>query len=395
MEKIRNLSLRKTIIFYLILELTAVFFLSALVQRTADEVQSGIWLKYMGEEEYRNIEKEVMREYGLFVELPRIGQGILSPIDNWVVEFCDVINTWTPLFLTVTGSIVVVFLFYRNKIRKPLELLEKSSSFIGQNQLDFSVSYENEDEMGRLCRSFECMRIQLKENNAKLWRMLEDEKILRAAIAHDIRSPLAVLKGYQEMLLEFVPEDAISQDKLVEMLEAGMGQVDRLDRFVETVRKLSRLEDREAEYKIIVFSDLKKQIAMTMEYLCKTVRWELKIGAVAAELCADGGMILEVCENVISNAVRFAGNMLEVKISAENGMLYIEFYDDGEGFSEKQAMAMKECYHGNPGDDLNHFGLGLYISRLYCEKHGGRLRLGNRNNGGAYVKAEFHLAECK
>ena len=49
--------------------------------------------------------------------------------------------------------------------------------------------------MGRLCREFERMRGQLAENNQQLWKMLEEEKALRAAIAHDIRSPLSVLEG--------------------------------------------------------------------------------------------------------------------------------------------------------------------------------------------------------
>lgn len=64
------------------------------------------------------------------------------------------------------------------------------------------------------------MRGQLEENNRRLWQMIEDERVLRAAIAHDIRSPLAIMRGYQEMLLEFVPEDMLDQEKMMEMLRA-------------------------------------------------------------------------------------------------------------------------------------------------------------------------------
>ena len=64
------------------------------------------------------------------------------------------------------------------------------------------LSYENKDEMGTLCKEFEMMRSALADNNRKMWRMIDDEKVLRNAIAHDIRSPLSILRGYQEMLLE-------------------------------------------------------------------------------------------------------------------------------------------------------------------------------------------------
>ena len=64
--------------------------------------------------------------------------------------------------------------------------------------------------MGTLCKEFEMMRSDLADNNRKMWRMIEDEKALRNAIAHDIRSPLSILRGYQEMLLEFVSAESIN-----------------------------------------------------------------------------------------------------------------------------------------------------------------------------------------
>lgn len=96
--------------------------------------------------------------------------------------------------------------FYKHKLKCPIEELELASQQVGRNNLDFHITYENEDEMGRLCREFERMRGQLAENNQQLWKMLEEEKALRAAIAHDIRSPLSVLEGYQEMLSEYLPK---------------------------------------------------------------------------------------------------------------------------------------------------------------------------------------------
>ena len=63
--------------------------------------------------------------------------------------------------------------------------------------------------------------------------------------------------------------------------------------------------------------------------------------------------------------------------------------DDGEGFKEN-AEKITEAFHGqNAKDSLKHAGIGMYISRLYCEKHGGKLVLENDEQGGALVTAVF------
>ena len=69
--------------------------------------------------------------------------------------------------------------------------------------------------------------------------------------------------------------------------------------------------------------------------------------------------------------------------------LHICVRDDGEGFQEDIEM-VTEAFHGkNVKDSLKHAGIGMYISRLYCEKHGGRLVLENDEQGGAVVTAVF------
>lgn len=69
--------------------------------------------------------------------------------------------------------------------------------------------------------------------------------MLRAAIAHDIRASLSVLKGYQEMLMEYLPSEDIDMEQAMEMLTESGRQIERMDIFVETMRKLSSLENRQ------------------------------------------------------------------------------------------------------------------------------------------------------
>ena len=89
------------------------------------------------------------------------------------------------------------------------------------------------------------MKEQLAENNHQLWKMIEEEKALRTAIAHDIRSPLSVLEGYQEMLSEYLPKKEINMEQALDMVNESKKQIERMDIFVETMRKMSSLDARE------------------------------------------------------------------------------------------------------------------------------------------------------
>lgn len=245
--------------------------------------------------------------------------------------------------------------------------------------------------MGCLCREFERMRGQLAENNEKLWRNIEDERILRAAISHDIRSPLSVLKGYQEMLIDFLPNGVIDVSKAMEMLSESMKQIERMDSFVETMHKMNSLEQRKLLPGSITGEDLKTDIQAELAILGadKEKKVILDVSETQEVFKGDKEVILEVIENLLSNALRYAKERVEVRVYVSNSELKICVKDDGNGF-EEDADKITEAFHQqNIKDSLKHAGMGMYISRLYCEKHGGNLLLENQETGGAFVAAIF------
>ena len=262
---------------------------------------------------------------------------------------------------------------------------------IADNELDFHVSYENKDEMGTLCKEFEMMRSALADNNRKMWRMIDDEKVLRNAIAHDIRSPLSILRGYQEMLLEFISAESIKTEDVIDILQTGMYQIDRIEHFTENMRKISHLEQRELQCSEIVLSELAKKIETEAVMLSKKESKLCKVESVQEQnvVKVDEELVMEVTDNLLENAVRYAQNSIALQIRKKNGFLIISVEDDGIGFVDTEEKVTEPFYHKNPQDDLKHFGLGMYISRIFCEKHGGNLKIYNARQGGAHVEALF------
>ena len=389
MEKIRNLSLKKTILLYFVISLTAAFLLSGFTVHFAGNMQNKIWEKYIDYADYTDVFQQYGKKYE--IEISRPNQSQMNRLDYHLSEMCDFMETYSVLIFSIVGSVVAVFFFYKNKLKTPLQELKDASQMIADNELDFHVSYENKDEMGTLCKEFEMMRSDLSDNNRKMWRMIDDEKALRNAIAHDIRSPLSILRGYQEMLLEFVSAESIKTEDVIDILQTGMYQIDRIEHFTENMRKMSHLEQRELQCSEIELSELEKKIEAEAAMLSKKESKLCKVERVQEQniVKVDEELVMEVTDNLLENAVRYAQKSIALQIKKKDGFLIISVEDDGIGFVDTEEKVTEPFYHKNPQDDLKHFGLGMYISRIFCEKHGGNLKIYNARQGGAHVEALF------
>ena len=389
MEKIRNLSLKKTILLYFVISLTAAFLLSGFTVHFAGNMQNKIWEKYIDYADYTDVFQQYGKKYE--IEISRPNQSQMNRLDYHLSEMCDFMETYSVLIFSIVGSVAAVFFFYKNKLKTPLQELKDASQMIADNELDFHVSYENKDEMGTLCKEFEMMRSDLADNNRKMWRMIDDEKALRNAIAHDIRSPLSILRGYQEMLLEFVSAESIKTEDVIDILQTGMYQIDRIEHFTENMRKMSHLEQRELQCSEIELSELAKKIEAEAAMLSKKESKLCKVERVQEQniVKVDEELVMEVTDNLLENAVRYAQKSIALQIKKKDGFLIISVEDDGIGFVDTEEKVTEPFYHKNPQDDLKHFGLGMYISRIFCEKHGGNLKIYNARQGGAHVEALF------
>lgn len=393
----QNLSVRKSIVLYMFVAVALSFIPTYFIEITTHKVQLQIWENYMGEEywqllaergHYNNMQIEAAPTN--IPPVTRPSDTEMTDPDRRLSELCDFLQTYSLLIFAYAGIIAAVFLFYRNKLQTPLAELTRATAAIGSQNLDFTINYSSQDELGEVCAKFEAMRRQLAENNRQMWKTLEQERALRASIAHDIRSPLTILKGYQEMLLELVPDGQTggeTTDVMTDMLSESMSQIQRMEDFLDSMNQLSALEEREIQLREISLSELAEQYQKNLNMLAADRECELCMekNASAAEplLQIDVGIVTEVLENLLTNAMRYARKKVTVLLSVRDGELFIEVSDDGPGFVEGADVLTRAYYHTNPQDDLTHFGMGLYICRIYCEKLGGRLLLENGDGGRA------------
>ena len=136
----------------------------------------------------------------------------------------------------------------------------------GQNNRVFQKKVDKEDELGKLCASFEKMRQALQESNDEMWRQMEERKRLNAAFSHDLRTPLTVLKGQSELLRQYDPK--MTAEKVSDTSEMMHRHIIRLEEYVHTMGELQRLEDIEIVQQPVTMDVLCRQFEKTGEAVC-------------------------------------------------------------------------------------------------------------------------------
>lgn len=313
---------------------------------------------------------------------------MLTPKRKIAYQICGISMIAMPMIFSIVGILICGFIFYRKKLNKPLKLLENSMEQISNKNLDFKLSYTSNDEMGKLCNSFEKMRQILEETNKELWKMIEERKFLQASVAHDLRNPISIIEGYAEYLQTNLQNDNLSKDKILEITSNINKTAKRLERYTDSIRTINALEDIEVNRKEIstrkfiedVKSDLKqmtnsKGIGLDLEAE-KLFKEKIKI---------DSYIIYRILENIINNALRYSKEKINLSFNIQENYLIISIVDDGIGFSE-DVLKKRNNLIILTSSDGKHCGLGLIISRILCKKHGGKIELSNDISGGAKVK---------
>jgi len=203
---------------------------------------------------------------------------------------------------------------------------------------------------------------------------------LVANASHELRTPLSTVIGYSETLRE--SDGSMDEGTRAKFLAVVHDEARRMQRVVEDLISLSRIEAEKFTTPTEPV-DIAPMIDVAVESAARMAAdrgSELKC-SVASDLppiAADRGQVLQVLDNLITNALRYGEPGMPVSISArlDGGMIHVEVADEGEGIPSEHIPRLTERFYRvdtSRSRGLGGTGLGLSIVKHIVERHRGRL----------------------
>lgn len=284
--------------------------------------------------------------------------AFLSEHHSNSMQFYEALSWVLPPLTYFICILISGLLFYKVKIQQPIFLLTSAADKISNNELDFSLCYDKNDEMGKLCEAFEKMRSILESNYHEMWRQMDDRKKLNAAFSHDLGTPLTVLEGHLGMLQKYVPEGKLSIDDTIDTYKIMKVQVGRLKDYVSSMNALQRFEDISITIMPVATVRFMQELKDTANIISGEKELSFVDKVKVESLYIDAEIVMQVYENLLSNAARYAKKTISVTCCVENNLFSLCVMDDGNGFDKASLKSATRPY----------IGLCLYLVLSMLEK---------------------------
>ncbi len=283
------------------------------------------------------------------------------------------------------GMGLVVSYFLSGNITRPLRQLSQAAEKIRQGHLKQEVPVETQDEVGQLAAVFNQMSAELAANESNRQEFL-------ANIAHELKTPLAVLQGHLESMLDGVEEP--EPEKLFSMQEEVM----RLTRLVGDLRDLSlaQVHQLELHFQPVDLGEKAERAAELLEPLLEEKRLHF-VKNMAPSLPVrqlDPDRVNQILYNLITNAIRYThpGTAILLQTEPVGKRVRLIIADEGPGIApEDLDHIFEQFYRGDKSRNRasGGSGIGLSLAKSFVEAQGGTITARNRKEGGAEFVVEL------
>lgn len=370
------------------------------------EEQEGLWKSQMQSSPaliYGSYWKVIEKENGLtaLVEYQVIAK-FSNPFLRSVFPNAELLFVGA-YFLMFFGTAVALAKRQGKYLQKRLNVLKETAERVEREDLDFEREYSDIQEVDHVLGALYQMKEALQKSLKEQWDIKRQKEDQIASLAHDIKTPLTIIRGNTELLLEEETEE-----EKREWDQEILDNVREIERYLQILQRTIRQfdgepnrgskdgqEEKKEEQKNFPASFWIQEICERAQALGRTKKLQICCRAADTDKMIYGRK--EECSralwNILSNAVDFSprGGELLIEIKESGEFLAVTVTDDGPGFTkEGLAHATEQFYQADKSRTRkDHYGMGLYIASEIMKEYKGFLQLENEEGRGGKVSLYF------
>ena len=284
----------------------------------------------------------------------------------------------------LSGGISLVFLagvmgYVYVSVLRPFDKMKEYAAEIAKGNFDVPLDYSRSNYFGQFTWAFDSMRREITKARANEREAVENNKTVIATLSHDIKTPIASIRAYAEGLEAHMDSSPERRARYLSVIRRKCDEVAKLtdDLFLHSLSDLNKLKINAAPLEICSFvKEAIEELAAQQDDIFFVPP------SFSAYVNADKNRLLQIIENLINNARKYAKSDIDVSLSQENGAVWLKIRDYGGGIPDgDMPFIFDKFYRGKNCGNEQGSGLGLYIVKYLAEKMGGSILLRNRADG--------------
>lgn len=272
---------------------------------------------------------------------------------------------------------VLIYVYF--SILRPFENMKRFAGEIAKGNFDIPLEYQRSNYFGEFTWAFDSMRREITKSRSCEKEAIENNKTIIATLSHDIKTPIASIRAYAEGLEANMDSSAQKRQKYISVIMKKCDEVSGLtnDLFLHSVSDMEKLNISMEQFEL---GEFLKEAALEICTEQNAVR--VRIPEKKIRITADRKRLMQVFENLINNARKYAKTSIDVSVIPGEHDVEILFQDYGTGIlDEDMPFIYCKFYRGKNCGTEQGSGLGLYIVKYIIEKMQGEILICNKQEG--------------
>ncbi len=299
------------------------------------------------------------------------------------------------IFIAFEVFAITLIIQLSGTLTNSLQVLEKNTEKIANGELDIELEKpeikRQNNEITNLTENLEKMRLSLKDAEDRRSRFI-------MGISHDLRTPIALIKGYAEAIADGVMDD---RETVKKSLSVIVNKAETLEAMINELINYVKLDNHEWRKKLLpqeikpILEEFTQAAEVTGDVYKRKIITNINIPD-GRKIPMNKSLFQRVLENLMQNALRYTkeNDTISISASENRGTISISVADTGKGISEEDLQHIFELfYRGTNSRREQGMGIGLSVVKNIVDTHGWTIDVNSKLGQGTTFNIKISVVE--